>query len=177
MEIQILIGYPLSGYISTQRIIFIKVKSANKKGYETATAGDSINLTHPDSKTRRGRVGKQVAQTLDCSCNQAVLEDVTPLQLGNSKSRGECIGEKGQVAYCLRASEPNGIIDNNYRIRKLTPRECFRLQDFPDTFKQVVSNSQAYKQAGNSISVNVMEMIFNQIEKSRKGNTNEGSLF
>jgi DNA (cytosine-5)-methyltransferase 1 len=50
----------------------------------------------------------------------------------------------------------------DYRIRKLTPRECFRLQDFPDTFKFVVSNSQLYKQAGNSISANVMEMIFNQ---------------
>ncbi len=63
------------------------------------------------------------------------------------------------------------------RIRKLTPRECFRLQDFPDTFKFVVSNSQLYKQAGNSISANVMEMIFNQIEKSRNGNTNQNTLF
>lgn len=67
-------------------------------------------------------------------------------------------------------------IKENYRIRKLTPRECFRLQDFPDDFKFVVSNSQLYKQAGNSISVNVMEMIFKQIEASRCGNTN-GGLF
>lgn len=40
-----------------------------------------------------------------------------------------------------------------------------------------MSNSQAYKQAGNSISVNVMEMIFNQIEKSRNENQNKDSLF
>ncbi len=63
------------------------------------------------------------------------------------------------------------------RIRKLTPRECLRLQDFKDDFKIVVSNSQAYKQAGNSISVNVMEMILRQIEKARDGNTDETSLF
>jgi DNA (cytosine-5)-methyltransferase 1 len=67
-------------------------------------------------------------------------------------------------------------LDNEFRIRKLTPRECFRLQDFPDDFKFVVSNSQLYKQSGNSISVNVMEMIFKQIEASRYRNTN-GGLF
>jgi len=54
-------------------------------------------------------------------------------------------------------------------IRKLTPRECLRLQDFPDTFKQTVSNSQMYRQSGNSMSVNILEMIFNQIEKAKSG--------
>lgn len=107
----------------------IKVKSATKVGYEIATIGDSINLTHPDSKTRRGRVWVGIAQTLDCACNQAVVTE---------------------------------------RIRKLTPRECLRLQDFPDTFTQVVSNSQQYKQAGNSMSVNILEMIFRQIEKAKQ---------
>ncbi|NCC11514.1 MAG: DNA (cytosine-5-)-methyltransferase [Bacteroidia bacterium] len=61
--------------------------------------------------------------------------------------------------------------EQNYRIRKLTPRECLRLQDFPDSFVQVVSDSQMYKQAGNSMSVNILEMIFRQIEKAKKGET------
>lgn len=52
---------------------FINVKSATKNGYEVAENGDSINLSNPNSETRRGRVGKGVAQTLDCSCNQAVM--------------------------------------------------------------------------------------------------------
>ena len=117
----------------------IFVKQGTKKGFDIAGPGDSINMSFPSSLTRRGRVGKQVSQTLDCACSIATVDQD--------------------------------------RIRKLTPRECFRLQDFPDTFKQVVSNSQAYKQAGNSISVNVMEMIFKQIELSRNGNTNQGSLF
>jgi DNA (cytosine-5)-methyltransferase 1 len=45
------------------------------------------------------------------------------------------------------------------KIRRLTPRECFRLMDFPDTFTWPVSDSQAYKQAGNSIVVNVIYKI------------------
>ena len=51
----------------------IKVKSATKKGFEVATEGDSINYSNPNSETRRGRVGKGIAQTLDTSCNQAVI--------------------------------------------------------------------------------------------------------
>lgn len=53
-----------------------------------------------------------------------------------------------------------------YRIRKLTPRECFRLMGFTDAeFDSIkgVSNTQLYKQAGNSIVVNVLEAIFNRL--------------
>jgi len=60
-------------------------------------------------------------------------------------------------------------VQEPYRIRKLTPRECLRLQNFPDTFTQVVSDSQLYKQAGNSMTVAVLEMIFKQIEKAKQG--------
>ena len=50
----------------------------------------------------------------------------------------------------------------NKNIRKLTPRECFRLMDFPEDFDfSVVSDTQAYKQAGNSIVVAVLEKIIN----------------
>ena len=51
----------------------LRVKEATKKGYAEAYEGDSINLEQPNSKTRRGRVGKQVAQKLTTSCNQAVV--------------------------------------------------------------------------------------------------------
>lgn len=55
------------------------------------------------------------------------------------------------------------------RIRKLTPRECLRLQGFPENFKIVVSDTQTYKQAGNAMSVNVVKMIFWQIQKAKIG--------
>ncbi|MEG2229955.1 MAG: DNA (cytosine-5-)-methyltransferase [Bacilli bacterium] len=62
------------------------------------------------------------------------------------------------------------IIKNNLRIRKLTPLECFRLMGFNDNdfykAQQVNSNSQLYKQAGNSIVVNVLEEILKQIFNS-----------
>jgi DNA (cytosine-5)-methyltransferase 1 len=54
-------------------------------------------------------------------------------------------------------------LPNDYKIRRLTPRECFRLMDFPDTFTWKVSDSQAYKQAGNSIVVNVLYKILKQL--------------
>jgi DNA (cytosine-5)-methyltransferase 1 len=51
----------------------------------------------------------------------------------------------------------------NYKIRRLTPKECFRLMDFPDTFTWICSDSQAYKQAGNSIVVNVLYKILKNL--------------
>lgn len=53
--------------------------------------------------------------------------------------------------------------ENDYKIRRLTPRECFRLMDFPDSFTWPVSDSQAYKQAGNSIVVGVLEKIIERL--------------
>lgn len=105
----------------------VLVREATKKGYDIATVGDSINISQPKSKTRRGRVGHGVANTLVTGSEQAALT-------------------------------------NNYRIRKLTPRECWRLQAFPDElFDKAkdagLSDSQLYKQAGNSVTVNVIESI------------------
>ncbi len=58
------------------------------------------------------------------------------------------------------------IIFDGKRIRKLTPRECFRLQGFPDSYKLPnIADSSLYKQAGNSVSTTVLERIANQIAK------------
>lgn len=53
---------------------YIEVKEATKKGYDIAEPGDSINISNPNSLTRRGRVGKEIANTLETSCNQVVVE-------------------------------------------------------------------------------------------------------
>lgn len=111
-----------------------KVRQATKQGYDIAKEGDSINLEQPNSKTRRGRVGKGVANTLNTSCNQAVVHDG--------------------------------------RVRKMTPLEYWRLMGFSDESyykaKEVSSDNQLYKQAGNSIVVNVMESIFVELFKEFK---------
>ena len=73
------------------------------------------------------------------------------------------IGRAGSSDEYISSIKRNAIITK--RIRKLTPRECFRLMDFPDTFDfSVVSNSQAYKQAGNSIVVAVLAAIINKLK-------------
>ncbi|MGL5963768.1 MAG: DNA (cytosine-5-)-methyltransferase [Fusobacteriaceae bacterium] len=107
------------------------IKEATKIGYKEAYPGDSINLEQPNSATRRGRVGNQVANTLLTNCNQ-------------------------------------GVVENNFRIRKLTPKECWRLMGWKDEqFHKIknISNSQLYKQAGNGIVVNVLEEIFSNLLK------------
>ena len=59
-------------------------------------------------------------------------------------------------------------LPNDYRIRRLTPRECFRLMDFPDTFTWICSDSQAYKQAGNSIVVGVLAKLIQRLKLNQK---------
>lgn len=111
------------------------IKTANKKGYDLAQNGDSIDLAYPNSTTRRGRVGHEVSKTLACSDTMGTLQ--------------------------------------NYRIRKLTPKECWRLMGFDDSdfekAEKVNSNSQLYKQAGNSIVVNVLEGILKNLLENDYG--------
>ena len=190
---------------------YLQVKSATSKGYELAEIGeDSINFEHPNSKTRRGRVG--VGQTLTTSCNQGVaIGAIRGRNIDNPKSRESGlpttqmleINENG-TAICLTTVQKDNVVVysgisvhpfskkmefdgfkdrpcptllatdykapkcvqySDYRIRKLTPRECFRLMDFPDSFDfSCVSDSQAYKQAGNSIVVNVLSEIIKKLK-------------
>lgn len=109
----------------------ILIREATSKGYAEALPGDSVNISHPNSNTRRGRVGKGIANT-------------------------------------LLTGEEQAVVTNNFRIRKLTPRECWRLQGFPDwafdKAKEVNSDSQLYKQAGNSVTVPVIADIASRLE-------------
>lgn len=140
--------------LSTNKGEGIKIKSATKKGYETATIDDSINFSVPNSETRKGRGGKSVAQTLDTQCNQAVWS------ADYRYDEGLRI-RKGDASLCVTTGEP--IYTNEPQIRRLTPRECLRLQDFPESFKIVCSDSQTYKQAGNSITVRVLELLLTKL--------------
>lgn len=72
-----------------------------------------------------------------------------------------------QSSSTITTSGSVGVLENNFRIRKLTPLECFRLQGFPDELfykaQEVNSDSQLYKQAGNSVTVNVIYEIAKQL--------------
>jgi DNA (cytosine-5)-methyltransferase 1 len=146
---------------------FIKVKSNNSKGYEIAEIGDSIRLAHPNSETSRGRIGKEVSHTLDAGSNQGVI--IPLFHWGKGKNNERMVYDKEGISPCMTSAMGMGggytpSVIKDYKIRRLTPRECFRLMDFPDTFDfSVVSNSQAYKQAGNSIVVNVLYKILKNL--------------
>ena len=117
----------------TPNCSILKIKSATKKGYEEAQEGDSINLSQPNSETRRGRVGKGKAQTLETSCNQAVVEPTTCR--GGLQKNAAHFEEKSPAltsAMGMGGGHTPIVDQPNYRIRRLTPIECERLQGFPD---------------------------------------------
>lgn len=64
----------------------------------------------------------------------------------------------------LSSSEARYFIHDGYGVRRLTGRECLRLMGFTDDFKIVVSESTVYKQAGNSIVVDVLMNLFSRID-------------
>lgn len=135
-------------------IQFLKVREATKKGYAQTEIGDSINLERPSSQYRRGRVGKGIANTLTTSGQMGVV--VASYE-----------GEDKQVYHVAGV-----LIDGQFyrlRIRRITPKECFRLQGFPDwafeAARKVSSNSQLYKQAGNSVTVPVIAAIAKKLKE------------
>ena len=109
----------------TQNAVLM-IKEATKSGGKAAQPGDSIDFSYADADTRRGRVGKNIAHTLNTGGSQ-------------------------------------GVLTTGGRIRRLMPRECFRLQGFDETqidkFLSVDSDAQAYKQAGNAVTVNVVHAL------------------
>ena len=87
-----------------------------------------------------------------------------------SNAFNNAISFDNEIARCLKANFSNRAGRDNYynrqgKLTKMTPREFFRTMGFDDDFNIVVSDSQAYKQAGNSIVVNVLEGIIKQIIK------------
>ena len=116
------------------------IAEATKKGYAEAEVGDAINLERPTSKTRRGRVTKGYAQSLETIQHQHTIQP--------------------------------GLTQNHSNIRRFTPKECERLQGFPDdwTSKGIIdgkvvdmSDTQRYKQCGNAVTVDVVQAVGEKI--------------
>ena len=173
------------------------IKAKTKDGYQIAYPGDSIDTAFSGQNSRRGRVGSQIAHTLTTSATQAYyFIDLNPdpklteiarcitarHDSGISNRKAEHSGvfvensdvlddnEKFAVAFV----EPNGEVHIG-RIRKLTPRECWRLQGFTDEqFNKAkatgLSDSRLYKMAGNAVTVNVISEIGKIIKKANDKN-------
>lgn len=111
----------------------IKIKQATKQGFIECKAGGVADFSYPTSKLRRGRV----------QGGGEISPTLTSTTLGVCK------------------------VESRYRIRKLTPKECWRLMGFSDSdfekAAEVNSNTQLYKEAGNSIVKDVLMAIFRQM--------------
>lgn len=135
---------------------FVLVKEGTKKGYSEARQGDSINISYPRSTTKRGRVGKEVSQTILTAPNMATLiPERRMFNLYNNKEITDIAPTQTTSCGCTTSSAAILISEDgkNYmRIRKLTPRETWRLMGFTDEdfdkAKSVgISDSQLYRQA------------------------------
>ena len=145
----------------------VAIKTATKAGFELARVNrDSINLAFPDSKTRRGRVGKDKAQTLDTYCNQGIaksdiqIRKLTPLECWRLQGWSD---EDFFKAFFL--DKELGIRFN--RIYQKHKKNPVRLMQW--AFKhQKMSDSQLYKQAGNGVTVTVIQRIGERIEGGQR---------
>ena len=154
----------------------VPIKENTKKGYKYAYPGDSIDLGYAGMNTRRGRVGREVAHTLTTGSSQGTLHVVeesevlgedgprailTP-QKKKTRQNGRRMKEAEEPMFTLTASDRHGVVYKG-RIRRLTPRECLRLQGYYDwQIDRIItdtSDNQLYKQAGNGVTVTVIEAI------------------
>ncbi len=142
---------------------------ATKKGYAEAGEGEGLDLTFPDSKTRRGRSMKDKSNCLTAASHEMGVVESIPdksqtIKSQYYKSSKSNFERKGTY-------HATGIKKNDLTWRKLTPLECERLQTVPDGYtlvmedgKQKVSNSQRYKMLGNGWTVDVITHIMKNME-------------
>lgn len=170
----------------------IKIPQATKQGYIECEVGGVADLSYPNSKTRRGCVQENgtISPTITATetgiCRIEPKERFFKQALETFEKADTKYGDTID-AYNKRVNQsgysptittrPEGFktailpVTKDIRIRKLTPRECFRLMGFSDrdfdAAKNVgVSNSQLYKQAGNSIVVDVLYYIYVELYKA-----------
>lgn len=157
------------------------IKNNTKQGYLEATDGDGVNISSR-MKYQRGNVQKESIQTLTTSggndrgvvlkskCKRLEsLVEKTDFEEGkvlNMDLYNQTTNEN--ISQCLTEPHHNSQrLFDGYRIRKLTPKECWRLMGFDDEdfekAEKVNSNTQLYNQAGNSIVVNVLVEIFKNL--------------
>lgn len=145
---------------------YLKIPEDTKQGYALAHDGDGVYIDRPEQK--RGVVQKGMIQTIKTNTDTIGVV-VNPLK--NKTNNGwhfeQQVYDENGVTRTVKAGGGSGnipkVINNDLRIRKLTPRETWRLMgcsddDF-DKAQKVCSNSQLYKQAGNAIVVDVFENI------------------
>ncbi len=133
----------------------MQVKEATKQGYVDIYPGECADLAMSQSKTRRGRAMREKSNCLTTSCE--FYEYCGTLDAPIYQVRDGMIEVKGK-------EYPIKLRDGCYIIRKLTVRECMRLQTVPETYAFPVSQSQAYKMLGNGWTVDVIAHLLSHFD-------------
>ena len=119
-------------------------------------------IIDPQGRKNKVCVPRDFAPTL-----RAQAHGNAPVVIDDTYGYDDKPREYSDVSPTLRAGRQGLKVDNQIRVRRLTPRECWRLMGFSDEdfakAEKVNSNTQLYKQAGNSIVVNVLEAIFKKL--------------
>lgn len=170
----------------------VAIKQATKQGYIECEVGGVADLSYPDSKTRRGRVQDNGNTCPTITATETGICRIEPKerffkQAIDTLNENDC--EPGDTINAFNkhvdksgysptlTTRPEGFktailpVTDNIRIRKLTPKETFRLMGFSDKDFDAaqnagISNSQLYKQAGNSIVVDVLYYIYVELYKA-----------
>lgn len=132
-------GDPMFTLTAQDRHGVFLIKEATKKGYQEATLGDGINLTFPESETRRGRVQKKIAPTLDTQCNIGTVSEMTG-------GGGSYMIRRLTPLECFRLQGfPDDIVKKAYELG--------------------MSDGRLYGLSGNSITINVAQDVAKRIRE------------
>lgn len=156
---------------SVQKDNMVLIKQATKSGSIECEVGGCFDASYPESQTRRGCVqdNGNTCPTLTAQ-NQEIVRIEKVGQISNDGSQcGTVYSDSGISPTLITGThgDANSKVFTQYRIRKLTPRECGRLMGVSDEdiskMAAVNSNTQLYKQFGNSIVVDVMCAMFRNL--------------
>lgn len=148
------------------------VKEATAKGYTEIECGDCVDLSMPNSKTRRGRSMADKANCMQTSndfyqCVAYAIEfddDGKPIKAIGKDGKEITIYEVKDGKITIKGKQyPIKLKDGFYIIRKLTVCECMRLQTVPEWYEFPVSDSQAYKMLGNGWTCEVIAHILKSL--------------
>lgn len=149
----------------------VKIRQATKDGSIECEIGGVFDASYPNSKTRRGRVQDKgnTCPTLTAQNQEVVRIEKVGQISSNGSQCGTVVSDNGISTNLVAGTHgyANSHIATQYRIRKLTPRECGRMMGVSDEdidkMAAVNSNTQLYKQFGNSIVVDVMCAMFRNL--------------
>lgn len=151
------------------------VKEATARGYTEIECGECVDLSMPNSKTRRGR---QMADKSNCmqTSNEFYQYVGYAIEFDNEGKLIKAIGKTGKEITIYEVKDgkitikgkqyPIKLRDGYYIIRKLTVRECMRLQTVPEWYEFPVSDSQAYKMLGNGWTCEVIAHILKYLKEA-----------